>query len=1688
MLPLNERVIFSKKTAESITEFNDRCGFKTAKGASINISNEALFKANQQFNDIEVDNDKIIACTANNAYESMKNKNINIMNKQLLNEKDIFSDERAVSTKNLTGSCGFKTAKGGSINISTEALFKANQQFNDIEVNNDKIIACTANNPYESTENQDSTVMNKQLLNEKNIFSDERTVATKKFAGSCGFKTAKGGSINISNEALFKANQQFNDIEVDNDKIIACTANNPYESMKNKNSNIMNKQLLNEKDIFSDEGAVSAKNLSGSCGFKTAKGASINISNEALFKANQQFNDIEVDNDKIIACTANNPYESMKNKNINIMNKQLLNEKDIFSDEGAVSAKNITGSCGFKTAKGASINISTEALFKANQQFNDIEVNNDKIIVCTANNPYESMKNKNSNIMNKQLLNEKDIFSDEGAVSAKNLTGSCGFKTAKGASINISNEALFKANQQFNDIEVDNDKIIACTANNPYESMKNKNSNIMNKQLLNEKDIFSDKGAVSAKNITGSCGFKTAKGGSINISNEALFKANQQFNDVEENDSELIMHTTNAMQFEDSTRKKNTEYNIHRINSKFQAVGDKYLITTNHSSKDSNMLLNLCSVNNNTVHALEMGKVENKQVLTNDEEDTIMFNMSEMPKFQTANGQNINIRKEDLLEARAIFYDRTIENCNNDPLLNKSLPKRKIKDLDDTSIGKEIISNQFKKLRFSNQFQVQKTVCKHSENSDRKNRESPSFKLMLSGSATNELRSNIYNTEKNKEDNTIDNNLSVTHEIVESAVALLADENSSDTFNQWVSPAQNKENDGVTNIQLSPVIGGQFVLKKRKNVGTRRKHTYTADRKENKFICTYNTNQLRDKHLNSDLCVKKETSLLVKNQESMNNIERHDTSVVNEFGDTQLILDFINESASILEKRLQTAVEQETQVKLKEKTKPRSTIGTLYFHRTNCNNRISWREISKEDVPIPCTCKELIERKLPPEILDLTAENAVTYKFRCSDFYGQTTVQNNIEGIQLADGACLILDENGYVGISEIKRSFLASPGVDPNLLPTGWVENHYRWIVWKLGSMDRVRFTSILLPRALTPARVMMELKYRYDREIDRSQRSALRKILEKDDIASKRMVLCVSSIIEFDNSAAVSTNSNHLKPLSKKLILTDGWYSIQATIDQAMKNNIIQGKVKEGTKLITYGSELLHCDQGCSPLEVPDNVCLKIHTNSTRRARWDTKLGYVGPSGPMCIKLKSICPYGGLVGKIKVLIARVYPILYHEKTSSGESIFRNARCEEKANIVYERECRLLIESFYAKAEKHFYMEKRQSNSDPDSIDLAAMEWTKDREKLFEEEFLSKQEKEQLMNKCRMEEENFRQKLEYRLQKSLPPPRQITPVLKIRVVEEETTAILSIWSPSEEITDILKEGNCISVCNVTPSVKRGIDLQLTANRNAVFNQINTSNKLYPQRMYTPLYDINKLNYDPAYGEFDTVGIVVYIGNEPYGMKNFQAAYLAHPNANFESSYLSVLFWNGISSYGCAEILTIGSPVACSNLEWRRAALWNLPMAYCTERSSFTQNPKQNHLQRPFEALKCLIMDTSSYVSKCAAEISEEVRKKSITRSSDQLTPDKNHLDKISSNKDCNYTFQETSESSLVNNTSVKSIAIQKRLERLQCYGEASSLSPIVLNSSKRVSVDFQSPVRTSTVKQTKAHMSLRTKFFDNSR
>lgn len=49
---------------------------------------------------------------------------------------------------------------------------------------------------------------------------------------------------------------------------------------------------------------------------------------------------------------------------------------------------------------------------------------------------------------------------------------------------------------------------------------------------------------------------------------------------------------------------------------------------------------------------------------------------------------------------------------------------------------------------------------------------------------------------------------------------------------------------------------------------------------------------------------------------------------------------------------------------------------------------------------------------------------------------------------------------------------------------------------------------------RYLTLDNVLRQLKYRYDREINHCERSALKRIVERDDSSSKAMVLCIASV----------------------------------------------------------------------------------------------------------------------------------------------------------------------------------------------------------------------------------------------------------------------------------------------------------------------------------------------------------------------------------------------------------------------------------------------------------------------------------------------------------------------------------------------------------------------------------------------
>lgn len=120
-------------------------------------------------------------------------------------------------------------------------------------------------------------------------------------------------------------------------------------------------------------------------------------------------------------------------------------------------------------------------------------------------------------------------------------------------------------------------------------------------------------------------------------------------------------------------------------------------------------------------------------------------------------------------------------------------------------------------------------------------------------------------------------------------------------------------------------------------------------------------------------------------------------------------------------------------------------------------------------------------------------------------------------------------------------------------------------------------------------------------------------------------------------------------------ELELCDGWYSVRTVIDLPLCDQIRKRRIRIGTKLVIHGAELINCE-GCHPLEAPESLRMKIQYNSTRRIVWYAKLGYQMYPGPLLVPLKTIHPKGGVIGHLRVHVARVYPLRFMEK--QGETV----------------------------------------------------------------------------------------------------------------------------------------------------------------------------------------------------------------------------------------------------------------------------------------------------------------------------------------------------------------------------------------------------------------------------------------------
>uniref|UniRef100_A0A8B9MPW5 BRCA2 DNA repair associated n=1 Tax=Accipiter nisus TaxID=211598 RepID=A0A8B9MPW5_9AVES len=540
---------------------------------------------------------------------------------------------------------------------------------------------------------------------------------------------------------------------------------------------------------------------------------------------------------------------------------------------------------------------------------------------------------------------------------------------------------------------------------------------------------------------------------------------------------------------------------------------------------------------------------------------------------------------------------------------------------------------------------------------------------------------------------------------------------------------------------------------------------------------------------------------------------------------------------------------QEMRIKKKYRQNISSQPGSLYVIKTSARNRISLKTAVEEKSPSFFSTEELYTYGVSKHCIQVNSTNAESFQFLMEDFFSKEYLLAG-NGMQLADGGWLIPTDEGKAGKKEFYRALCDTPGVDPKLITESWVYNHYRWIVWKLASME-VSFPREFASRCLTPETVLFQLKYRYDLEIDKSKRSAIKKITERDDAAGKTLVLCISKIISLNTVVSPSSSNRNVESKKAAAIIevTDGWYGIRALLDPPLKAFLHRRRLTVGQKIIVHGAELVGSQNGCTPLEAPDSLMLK----------------------------------------------------WMEKTSAGSYVFRNSRAEEREAAKHAEDQQKKLEALFAKIqaeyEKH---EERTSRRTPRSriVTRQQIHNLQDGAELYEaiqnasdpgymEGYLSEDQLKalnahrQLMNdkKQTQIQEEFKKALESAAQEENGcSKRDVSTVWKLCVVdyrkqEKYKGVILSIWRPLLDVCSLLKEGSRYRIYQLSTSQSKGrsdsTNIQLTATKKTQYLQLPVSQEMLVQiffpRKALKFTSLSDPSFQPPCAEVDLVGVVVSV-------------------------------------------------------------------------------------------------------------------------------------------------------------------------------------------------------------------------------
>ncbi|XP_032467084.1 breast cancer type 2 susceptibility protein isoform X3 [Phocoena sinus] len=781
---------------------------------------------------------------------------------------------------------------------------------------------------------------------------------------------------------------------------------------------------------------------------------------------------------------------------------------------------------------------------------------------------------------------------------------------------------------------------------------------------------------------------------------------------------------------------------------------------------------------------------------------------------------------------------------------------------------------------------------------------------------------------------------------------------------EFLSKSHFSEHPTLEKSSSSLSVSGQPLCKVPAPRNEKRRHSITTGKPMKVFVPPFKTKS----HVHRDeQCVNRNTNF-EENKQKQKNIDEHGSgdheNNVNdsEIHQTTTMLFTKGEEEHLdLITNLQTARDiQDMRIKKKQRQRIFPQPGSLYLAKTSTMPRISLKVAVEGRVPTACSHKQ----------------------FHTQDYFGKESLWAG-KGIQLADGGWLIPSNDGMAGKEEFYRALCDTPGVDPKLISRVWVYNHYRWIIWKLAAME-FAFPKEFANRCLSPERVLLQLKYRYDMEIDRSRRSAIKKIMERDDTAAKTLVLCVSEIISLSTniSETSSSKTNSMDTTKAAVVeLTDGWYAIKAQVDPPLLALLKNSRLTVGQKIIIHGAELVGSPDACTPLEAPESLMLKISANSTRPACWYAKLGFFSNPRPFPLPLSSLFSDGGNVGCVDIIIQRAYPIQWMEKTSSGLYIFRNEREEEKEATKYAEAQQKKLEALFTKIQAEF--EEHEENITERCIPSRALtrqqvhalqggaelyEAVKDSpDPSYLEGYFSEEQLRALNNHRQTLNDKKQAQIHVELRKAMESaeqgeqilPRDVTPVWKLRITsckrKEKDSVVLSIWRPSSDLYSLLTEGKRYRIYHLAASKSKSkskrANIQLTATKKTQYQQLPASDEILLQ-VYQPreLLHFNKLldpDFQPPCSEVDLIGFVVSV------VKKIGLAPLVYLSDECHN-LLAIKFWIDLNE----DIIKPHMLIAASNLQWLPESKSGIPTLFAGDFSMFSASPKEGHFRETFHKMK----------------------------------------------------------------------------------------------------------------------------------